>query len=392
MFQLFIISKSVYTPQGLAIKDPNLNSSNNTETESHEYSAKLADEYFRKTNDIPFSPGIAAAGIEIIGAGALWRCFPGPATIVNLLTTVGETAQVLVSKLKFKNKHLKDGYLAWFQVLSGAFGFLGVAKETFFTEHEQDYENVPIFEKVTLSGASLLNVFLMLSGAIEKSLISMVCWNRDDKNKEGSEYRTSLTSALSDRRCQNEWVLMTAIPWISNVGFFKKILDIVIPFQALREGFDTFIENPKASLLPEKLAKSKGFQNSIKAIVNPVSLFIKEKEDNENKYKLCWPFTGMTKYLLGTENDRGGKGRNGVRNYLLRSLFELLSLGNLKTPLYYLDKNNNIVVEFEGQVSKPKEISQEQKKQPAADKPANPQEPVTADILPIKPTPKISIA
>ena len=112
-------------------------------------------------------------------------------------------------------------------------------------------------------------------------------------------------------------------------------------------------ENPKTTFLSEKFANSKGLQSTMKAIVNPISLFAKEAPENEehedknDKYKLCWPFTGMTKYLLGTENDRGGKGRSGVRNYLLRPLFELLSLGNLKTPLYYLDKNNNIVVEFE---------------------------------------------
>ncbi len=318
--------------------------------------ADLGDEYFRKTNDFPMSPGMAAAGIEIIGAGALWKCFPGPATVVNLLTTVGETAQVLVSKSEQLSKNVKDGLLAWFQVLSGAFGFLGVAKETLFTEHEQDYDNVPVFEKVTLSGASLLNVFLMLSGAVEKSLLSMVCWNRSDKGKKGSEYRTSLTSALSDRRCNVEWALMTAVPWLSNIGLFKKVLDVVIPYQALREGLDTFIENPEASLLSEKFAKSKGFQSSIKAIVNPSSLFVKENpsdtKNEESKYKLCWPFNYMTRFLLGTENDKGGKGRSGLRNYLLKPMFEFLGLGGLKTPLYYLDKNNNIVAEFDGQEQK----------------------------------------
>ncbi len=245
--------------------------------------------------------------------------------------------------------------------MSGAFGFFAVAKETFFTEQEQDYDNVSIFEKVALSGASILNVFLMLSGAIEKSLLSMVCWNRSNKEKQGSEYRTSLTSAVSDRRCQGEWALMTAIPWVSNVGFLKKILDILIPFQALREGFDTFTENPNASLLPEKFAKSKGFQSSIKAVINPVSLFVKENLNNnkgeENKYKLCWPFNYCTKFLIGTEDYKDGRGQNGLRNYLFEPLFRLLSFGRLRPPLYYLDKNNNIVVEFG---------EQEQKEQAAA--------------------------
>lgn len=357
------VAIQTYDQLGAKIYSPK-NSSSKVGLESSEYCADLADEYFRRTNNFPISPGMAAAGIEIIGAGALWRCFPGPATVVNLLTTVGETAQVLVSKSKnVFSKHVKDGLLAWFQVLSGVFGFFGVAKEALFTEQEQDYENVPTFEKITLSGASVLNVFLMLSGAIEKSLLSMVCWNRSDKGKDGSEYRTSLTSALSDRRCQTEWALMTAIPWVSNVGFLKKVLDIIIPFQALREGLDTFIEKSETSLLPEKFAKSKGFQNSIKTIVNPMSFFIEEKEDKENKYKLCWPFNYVTKFLIGTEDYKGGRGQNGLRNYLLEPLFRLLSFGKLKPPLYYLDNNNNIVVEFEEQDQKEQTVKKNDEKQ-----------------------------
>ena len=376
------IAIQTYNQSGIKVENPR-NFSSKDGQKSSEHTADLGDKYFRNTNNFPFSPGMAAAGIEIVGAGALWRCFPGPATIVNLLTTVGETAQVLVSKSEKFSKNVKDGLLGWFQVLSGAFGFFGVAKETLFTEHKQDYDSVPIFEKVVLSGASLLNVFLMCAGAVEKSLLSMVCWNRNDKEQKGSEYRTSLTSALSDRRCNAEWGIMTAIPWISNIGFVKKILDVFIPYQALREGLDTFIENPKASLLPEKFSKSNGFQTSIKAIVNPISLFVKKKANNENdeKYKLCWPFTGMTKLLLGTENDRGGKGNSGFRNYFLKPMFELLSLGRLKAPLYYLDKNNNIVVEFEEQDQKEQAVTNSAEQQTTSGTPVTEKkEKATANI------------
>ncbi len=374
MFILEIAAIQTYNQAGLKVDNPRNSSNLGQKSSSSNHAADLGDEYFRRTNDFPASPGMAAAGIEIIGAGALWRCFPGPATIVNLLTTVGETAQVLVSKSNgFFSKNVKDGLLAWFQILSGAFGFVGVAKEIFFDEHEQDYENVPLFEKITLSGASLLNVFLMISGAIEKSLLSMVCNNNNEGKKHAtestSEYRTSLTSALSDRRCHIEWALMTAIPWVSKVEFFKKILDVVIPLQAIREGLDTFVEEPEASLLPEKFVNSKGFQNSAKAIADPLSFFI--KEDNKNKYKLCWPFNYFTKFLIGTEDCKDGKGQDGLRNYLLEPMFRLLSLGNLKPPLYYLDKNNNIVVEFEEQVSKPEEEFVQEEEKKTANKPSN---------------------
>ena len=104
MYLLNTIAIQTYNQAGLKVDNPR-NFSKPGQKSSSEYAADLADEYFRKTNDIPFSPGIAAAGIEIVGAGTLWRCFPGPATIVNLLTTVGETAQVFVSSSKKIEKH-----------------------------------------------------------------------------------------------------------------------------------------------------------------------------------------------------------------------------------------------------------------------------------------------
>ena len=132
MFQLTIISKSVYTSNGLAIKESNLNFSNDSSLKPWEKNALLGDSYFRETNKFPVSPGMAAAGVEIVGAEALRRCFPGPATWVNLLTTIGETVSVAVSGVDFKDKQfLKDGFLAWFQIGAGLSGLWGFVKETF---------------------------------------------------------------------------------------------------------------------------------------------------------------------------------------------------------------------------------------------------------------------
>ena len=55
MFQLLVISKSVYSIQGLAVKDSNLNFSNNS-IEPHKKSALLGDEYFRGMNAFINSP------------------------------------------------------------------------------------------------------------------------------------------------------------------------------------------------------------------------------------------------------------------------------------------------------------------------------------------------
>ena len=358
--QIQTISRSVYTPEGLAIKEPNLNSS----TDSIKKNAILADEYFRKINDFPISPGMAAAGVEIIGAEALRRCFPGPATWVNLLTTIGETASVAVSGVNFKDKQfLKDGFLAWFQIGAGLFGLGGFVKETFITKKdEHDFSEIPVWEKIALSAASTLNVLSMASGAIEKSLLSMVCKNAE--NEKENEARSSLTSAVQDRRCILEWLAMaTLVPWFSNIGPIKKLLDILIPYQAIREGLDSFIEKPDTTLiLGKKLSCSSGFQDAIKKIRDPRRMFMKVKDEKE-KYHLCSPFHNFTKFLIGTESDKNGPGTNGLRNYLLKPIFKFLRCQNV--PTYFLADKNNIVVEFEEKVAKQKEITQEQKEQPA---------------------------
>lgn len=343
-----LVTRQVYDQAGKQVSS-SLNVSSNG-LPSKEHAAKLASECFREMNDIPWSPGIAAAAVEIVGAGALLKCFPGPATWVNFLTTVGETSSVFISRLDSFSQEAKNGALAWFQVLSGIFGFVGVAKETFKNEEERDFSEVPVWEKVSLSVASLLNVFTMASGAVEKSLLAMVCKNRGDKEEEGkqkngNESRASLTSALSDRRCCVEWSMMIAIPWISNIGPLKKILDVFIPYRAIGEGLDTFVEEPEAMMpFSESFAKNQVVQKIMKTISDPFSLFVNDENNNGKKYNLCWPFKYFLKFLIGTQSDKNGPGQSGFRNYCLKPVFKILGCGNL--PLYYLNQDEQVVVEF----------------------------------------------
>lgn len=334
---------------------------------SNEYTAKLADQYFIKTNDFPWSPGMASGLLEMLGAGALLKCFPGPATLVNLLTTIAETSQLLVSKSTSLSKQVKDGLLAWFQVVSGTFGLLGVAKETIFNNEEQNFKEVPFIEKLALSGASLANIFSMGSCAVERSLLSMVCWNREDKTK--GEYRSSLTTALGDRRSFGEWFVMAAIPWISNIEFVKKFVDVGISYMAIREGLDTFAEEGNVTFLSKNIQGPK-LQKTIKAIINPFSLLAGDKKEENNKtenpkYKLFWPFDKMLGFFIGRQNDEAGKGQSGFRNYFIKPLFMLLGCN---PPLYYLDGENNIVVEFEGKIEK--ETIETEEEQVKRDEPA----------------------
>ena len=337
-----IVASQAFNQSGIQIQNPKNFSSNGLV--SNEYTAKLADKYFIDLNDIPVSPASAAAGLEIVGAASLMRCFPGPATFVNLLSTIGEASSVLISKSEKLTKKTKDGLLAWFQILSGVFGFAGVAKEAIENGSGEDYREVPFLEKFTLSGISLVNVFSMASNSIEKTLLSMVCWNRNDRTK--GEYRTSLSSALGDRRAVPEWAVMATIPWISNIGKVKKLVDVGVTYMALREGLDTFDEQGSVTFLPDKY-QSHTLQKVIKTVINPFSLFRDKKSEisgERNKYKLCWPFDKFLKFLIGAEFDIGGKGSSGFRNYCLKPLFKLLGCN---PPLYYLDKDHNIVVEFQ---------------------------------------------
>ncbi|MBI3591862.1 MAG: hypothetical protein HY094_10850 [Candidatus Melainabacteria bacterium] len=337
-----IVASQTFNQSGIQVLGSKNFSSNGLV--SNEYTAKLADKYFIESNDVPWSPASAAAGLEIVGAGALMRCFPGPATFVNLLSTIGDASSILISKSKNLTKKTKDGFLAWFQVVSGISGFLGIAKESIESGNGEDYKEVPFLEKLTLSGVSLLNVFSMASNAIEKTLLSMVCWNRADKTK--GEYRTSLTSALGDRRAVPEWAVMATIPWLSNIRAVKKLVDVGVTYMAIREGLDTFDEQGSITFLPDKL-QSQTLQKIIKAIINPLSLFMDKKPESvngQNKYRLCWPFNKFLKFLIGAEFDVGGKGSSGFRNYCLKPIFKFLGC---TPPLYYLDKDRNIVVEFQ---------------------------------------------
>ena len=180
----------------------------------------------------------------------------------------------------------------------------------------------------------------------------MVCWNRGDKTK--GEYRSCLTSAQGDRRAAVEWAVMATVPWIAKIGPIKKIVDIGVTYTALREGLDTFSEEGSVTFFPDKF-QGPLLQKMIKFIINPFCIFMnKDIEDaaeqnhknGQNKYKLCWPFNKFVRFLIGAEHDIGGKGNSGFRNYCLKPLFKFFGCN---PPLYYLDKNNNIIVEFENE-------------------------------------------
>ncbi len=373
MFQFLVISRSVYSTAGLAVEDSKLNFSKDLNN-PHEKSALIGDDYFRGMNaffskpqikgvvpNLLRSPGTAGATCEVVAGGLLWWCFKGPATLVNWGTSIGEFVNVAISESKKIDKPIKEELLASIQVVAGLLGLGGFLKERLFTHKENDYSDISLIEKIGLSSSYLLNTFFMVTGAIEKSLLSMVCNNRKNKDAEGStsEYRDTIISAKQDRRCTIECSIATVIPWVMDFGPAKFILDLFMPYQAIKDGLDTYVarfkRGEKIYFIPEKLQTPKMFE-LMEFINDPRTLFGK-KDDDDDEFKLLPPFNLMTRFLLGSEDDKGGKGASGFRNSVIKPFYR--SLGAL-SPNYYLNKEGNIVVEFEDLVTKPEEASQEQ--------------------------------
>ncbi len=365
MFILNITVTQTYNPQSGKLVDHSRNfSANGPNSSSNDHAAELGDDYFRGMNafitspqrksaipTILRSPGTAGAVCEVVAGGFLWRCFKGPATLVNWFTSIGEFINVAISESKTISKPKKEELLASMQIGAGILGFGGFLKERLFTHEEHDYSEIPILEKIGLSASYLVNTFFMVTGAIEKSLLSMVCNNRTENEKEGkgkdvegstSEYRDCLTSAKSDRRCTVECGIATIIPWVMDFGPVKFILDVLIPYQAIREGLETYVDRFKDGkdifFIPKKLQTRKMFE--LMEFINDPRTLLGKREREPDKFTLIWPFNKFLRFLVGTEPN---KGSNGFRNYCIKPFYE--RLGTI-APNYYLDNDENIVVEW----------------------------------------------
>lgn len=369
MFILDIAAIQTYDPKsGFKIDSP-INfpkqGPENLNKYSAECSADFGDEYFRRglnafikqspqrkgiIPNILRSPGTAGAVCEVISGGFLWWCFKGPATLVNWGTSIGEFINVAISESEKIEKPIKEELLALSQIVAGGVGFCGFLKERLFTHKENDYSNIHILEKIGLSTSYLLNTFFMVTGAIEKSLLSMVCSNRENRDGEGSksEYRDCLTTAKSDKRCTVECGVATLIPWIMDFGPAKFLLDVLIPYQAIRDGLATFVARFKKEkdiyFIPKKLQTPKMFE-LMEFMYDPRTLFGR-REEKEEEFMLLWPFSLVTKFLLGTESS---KGANGFRNYCIKPFYKML--GALP-PDYYLNEKGKIVVVWDKQEEK----------------------------------------
>ncbi len=311
----------------------------------------LSDNYYTKEmNKMPFGFGPFTAVTETAAASSLVWCFPGPATWVNLLTTVGEYVKTWVAGTdKFgdpndeKVKANREGAMAWLQIFAGAGGLVGTLWGK-ISNSDNDVEEVPLFKKAILSAASGINALFMFFGAGEKTLLSTLSENGDLKDIKGREYKNIIIDGHSDMRCSVEWAVMSLVPWISNTKLLKDVVDLGVIYGALREGVDYFLQENKLSFVLENLKEHPVLNKAFKTFTNPLSLF---KADNNNFKRMtsavCFPFNCFLKWFLGTEKDKDGPGMGGFRN---NRLVPLLELFGCNPPKCYLDDNKNIISSF----------------------------------------------
>jgi hypothetical protein len=338
-----LIARTVYNQNGAIVSSTKDYTSNGLTPK--EYNSKKADEYYREFHRFPYGPEAASKVIETVNAISLAKCLPGLPTLVNLFSTIAESAQIVVSQSETLPKIAKEGALAWFQVIAGSVGFLSVGKSLLFKHEDEDFSNTSLSNKIALSGSSLLNIASLASTYMEKSLLLMVSYNKADRDGHSSksEHRTCLTSAQADRRAIIESGLLSVVPWVLNFGPVKTLVDIGITYSALADGLDTFVDQGKVTFLPERF-QSSVLQKTIHVISDPLSALSSKKKSPELKYSLGFPFNEKSlKFLIGTESEEGN---NGLRKHL-KGIFEFLGCN---PPLYFLDNNGNVVVEFNGEV------------------------------------------
>ena len=304
------------------------------------------------SNLIGMGPFIALT--ETISAGCLVKAIPSISTVINLVTTLGEFFKTWVAgtdslgnpndenkKKAEEAKERREGLMAWVQIFAGSGGALGFLWDLFFGK-EHDMKEVPLWEKISLSVASAFNTIFMFFGAAEKTLISSLSRNDENNDLSGNEHVDMKINGHNDRRCAVEWGVMTALPWLSNIGLVKNIIDLGIIYGALREGVDHFLGENKIYKLCNNLDNKPLLKRCFKYFANPLLLFTK-KDPEEKLDLICFPFSKGIKWFLGTESDENGPGTGGFRQ---KYLVPVLRFFGTNPPLCYLDKSGNVISEF----------------------------------------------
>ena len=310
-------------------------------------------------NPLRIGMGPFIAITETIAAGFLVASLRTISTWINLITTLGEFYQTWaagtdslgdpndkdVKKAK-EAKDRREANMAGVQLFAGGVGAVGFVWDSLF-EKGQDMKEVPLWKKIGLSLSSAFNGVFMLFGAAEKSLVSGISKNNEIESLMGNEYEDMKINGNNDRRCTLEWSVMTALPWLSNIGLAKNVIDLFVIYGALREGIAHFLPKNKIPGLIKNLSKSPILKKSLCYFTNPILLvkdLLKIKHNDEKEEDIiCFPFSKVKKWFLGTESDKDGPGTSGFR---YKYMLPVLKVFGTNPPHCYLDKSGNVVSEF----------------------------------------------
>lgn len=234
--------------------------------------ANLIDAHYAKWNKLAFKDdaergikkgvgiGGVIAGFETVVAWLLVYLQKSPATITNLLTTLSECVQVAIAnyaqtkvnpenmrdplekekaykKLK-ADEEKRENWVATAVTAAGGLGLWKWGKEMldYANGNENEIHELPLFQKVGLGVASLLNAFGMCSGYSEKCTLAPISENGGFRTEEMK------LNGKSDGRCTMEWLTMTLFPFIVNMKPVKALFDLVLPLAAVTDGIGHFSE------------------------------------------------------------------------------------------------------------------------------------------------------
>lgn len=282
--------------------------------------------------DIKKGVGLGAliAGFETIVASFLLYLQKSPATITNLVTTLGECVQVIIAnysetqinperiddpvkksiayeKLK-ADKEKRENLVAGVVTAAGGLGLWKWGQEMFgyVQGNEAEIHELPFAQKIGLSIASFLSALGMCAGHSEKCTLAPIAQNGGFRTEEMK------LNGKSDGRCSVEWLIMTAFPFIVHMKPVKAFFDLILPLSALKDGLKHFYEKLK-------------------------------KEHNNNPEEIRTHFNFLKdlhdKFFF-TEWFFGNKPGSGFRTIILKPIYELFGCS---PPKCYL-KNNKLMI------------------------------------------------
>lgn len=322
------ISRSIYNKNG----NEKFDKGTEKNIEDPKLHAGLTDKYYSKELNKFLGVSEIIALFQAVSGGALWWCSPSPATAINEITTLGDLAQVYISRTNVfgspndENTRIRrSGATAWLQLLAGFGGIASSISDAVLKETKETKE-MSFVQKIGLSLSSFFSAVFMLFGSGEKSILATMT----QKNPNSKASSTIRMDGNSDTRSFIEELGMCFVPWFSNFKLFKKSLDYSMIYFALRDGIKHFIHNGVSMVLNNNIVQ---LDEKLKKILKAVFLISKDKENNGT---ITWPFG--KKWFLGTEEKT-----NGFRS---KYLIPILKAFGCNPPVCYLDKDNNIVSEY----------------------------------------------